>query len=379
MNSIFQLFEPSFTSSLTDIIIELDYLRKKNLSGSTLPIIFFQLKEIFHMLESIASARIEGNRTTVSEYIESKLQRSPDKPKSIKEIDNMQRTIKMIDDYIKDSPINKSFIRQIHQSVVEGLPIPPDSEGDKAPGEFRRENVKINKSKHIPPDYIHVNDYMDKLIEFINQNVSIKFDLIKVAQAHHQFVWIHPFYNGNGRTVRLLTYAMLIKYNFKIDEARILNPSAVFCIDREKYYKYLSMADTGTNEGIEEWIKYVLGGLKVEIDKIDNLTDYKFLKEHILLPAIQYSLERELITKNESLILKTAIENQVIQASDIKFIFKDKIPSELSRQIRKMIDKKMLQPLSENSRKYVIRFDNNFLLRGIIKSLQDNNFISINN
>ncbi|HRZ28248.1 MAG TPA: Fic family protein, partial [Spirochaetota bacterium] len=108
-------------------------------------------------------------------------------------------------------------------------------------------------------------------------------------------------------------------------------------------------------------------------------TDYKFLKEHILLPAIQYSLERELITKNESLILKTAIENQVIQASDIKFIFKDKIPSELSRQIRKMIDKKMLQPLSENSRKYVIRFDNNFLLRGIIKSLQDNNFISINN
>ena len=69
-----KLVEPSFGSSLTDLIIELDYLRKKPLGGSTHPNVFFQLKHIFHTLESIGSARIEGNNTTIAEYIETKLE-----------------------------------------------------------------------------------------------------------------------------------------------------------------------------------------------------------------------------------------------------------------------------------------------------------------
>jgi len=58
-----KLIEPDFGSSLSDLIIELDYLRKKQLGGSTHPKVFFQLKNIFHKLESIGSARIEGNNT----------------------------------------------------------------------------------------------------------------------------------------------------------------------------------------------------------------------------------------------------------------------------------------------------------------------------
>ena len=64
-----KLVKPTFDSSLTDLIIELDYLRKKQLGGSTHPKVFFQLKHIFHTLESIGSARIEGNNTTIVEYI----------------------------------------------------------------------------------------------------------------------------------------------------------------------------------------------------------------------------------------------------------------------------------------------------------------------
>ena len=53
-----------------------------------------------------------------------------------------------------------------------------------------------------------------KLILNSTLAVGFLFDLIKVAIAHHRFVWIHPFGNGNGRVVRLLTYALLIKYGF---------------------------------------------------------------------------------------------------------------------------------------------------------------------
>jgi hypothetical protein len=54
-----------------------------------------------------------------------------------------------------------------------------------------------------------------------------------------------------------------------------------------------------------------------------------------------------------------------------------KIDAEVSRQIRKLIDKKMLVPEKEGARKYVIRFDNNYLLRGIIKSLGEKGFLPI--
>ena len=71
----------------------------------------------------------------------------------------------------------------------------------------------------------------------VNENHPPKYDLIKVALAHHRFGWIHPFGNGNGRVVRLLTYALLIKYGFNVKAGgRVLNPTAVFCNDQDRYY-----------------------------------------------------------------------------------------------------------------------------------------------
>ena len=106
-----------------------------------------------------------------------------------------------------------------------------------------------------------VDGYMDELIDFVTREDDPRYDLIKIAIAHHRFVWIHPFTNGNGRTVRLFTYALLMKYGFRVETAqRILNPTAVFCNDREAYYNMLMEADTGTDAGLEAWCEYVLGG-----------------------------------------------------------------------------------------------------------------------
>lgn len=56
---------PSFDSPLVDVLTELEYLRRLELGGTTPAPVFFQLKSIFHMLESLGSARIEGNHTTL--------------------------------------------------------------------------------------------------------------------------------------------------------------------------------------------------------------------------------------------------------------------------------------------------------------------------
>jgi Fic family protein len=372
-----KLIEPSFGSALTDLIIELDYLRKKPLGGSTHPKVFFQLKHIFHTLESIGSARIEGNNTTIAEYIETKLTESTKVPPSIKEIQNIEKAMAFVEENVKDSPINKTFLSEMHKMIVDGLLPPPNGEGDVSPGEYRKVNLKINKSTHKPPEWLRVDDYMNELIDFVNRESSPKYDLLKAAIAHHRFVWIHPFGNGNGRTVRLFTYAMLVKTGFNVNVGRIINPTAVFCSNRNDYYTNLSKADKGTDEGVMAWIEYVLKGLKEEIEKIDRLSDYDFLRKEILIPTINYSFERKYITDVEAKILKKAISMQVIQAADVKEFFGGKADAEVSRQIRKLIDKKMLVAEKEGTRKYVLRFDNSYLLRSVIKSLGEKGFLPI--
>jgi Fic family protein len=374
-----KLVEPTFVSSLTDLIIELDFLRKKQLGGSTHPKVFFQLKDLFHLLESIGSARIEGNNTTIAEYIETRLEPQTNIPSSIREIQNIEEAMSFIDENIKDHPINRMFISELHKKIVADLPPPPTGEGDHTPGVYRNTNVNIASSFHRPPDLIEVKNYMDELFVFINNSDSPKYDLLKVAIAHHRFVWIHPFRNGNGRTVRLFTYAMLVKLGFNVNEGRILNPTAVFCSNRDNYYHYLAEADKGTDEGILRWCEYVLKGLKEEIEKIDKLLDHNFLTHSILLPAIDYALEKKYVTEIEARVLKRVAEKQVVQAKDLKNIFPGKLDPEVSRQIRKLIEKKMLTPEKNGARKYVIRFDNNYLLRAIIKSLGDKGFLPDNN
>ncbi|MEY4293201.1 MAG: hypothetical protein RIQ61_1599 [Bacteroidota bacterium] len=372
-----KLVEPTFDSALTDLIIELDYLRKKQLGGSTHPKVFFQLKHIFHTLESIGSARIEGNNTTIAEYIETKLSDIKVVTPSIREIQNIEKAMAFIEENVNDYPIDRAFLSEMHKKIVDGLLPPPDGEGDSTPGDYRKVNLKINKSSHKPPEWLAVKDYMNELLEFVNKDDSPKYDLLKTAIAHHRFVWIHPFGNGNGRTVRLFTYAMLVKAGFNVNVGRIINPTAVFCSNRNDYYNFLSEADKGTVEGLTSWIEYVLKGLKDEIEKIDKLSDYNFLRKEILLPSINHSLERKFITDVEAKVLKRVVDKQIISASDIKDIFPGKVDAEVSRQIKKLIDRKMLIPEKEGTRKYLLRFDNSYLIRSIIKLLGDKGFLPV--
>jgi len=135
-----RLVKPLFDSPLIDLIIDLDHLRKKTLGGTTHPKVFFQLKHIFHTLESIGSARIEGNNTTIAEYIETKLEGKSTVSSDIKEIQNIENAMTFIETHIKDYPINRIFVSEIHKKVVDTLQVPPKGEGDYTPGEYRKKN-----------------------------------------------------------------------------------------------------------------------------------------------------------------------------------------------------------------------------------------------
>lgn len=262
--------------------------------------------------------------------------------------------------------------------IVDGLTPPPVGEGDLTPGTYRNHAVEIKGALHRPPEtQQQIESYMQDLFDFINKKSSPKYDLLKMAIAHHRFMWIHPFGNGNGRVGRLFTYALLVKTGFNVHVGRILNPTAIFCNDRDVYYKNLSAADEGTDNGLIDWCTYVLEGLKTEIDKIDMLLNYEYLKNRILLPALEYSKTMKYIDSREYKILKLTVERQVVQNSDIQEVLKGLHMTTISRYIRALKERRMIVSETDNSRKYHLNFTNNFLIRSVIQKLEEEGFIPI--
>ncbi len=365
---------PSFDSPLVDVLTELEYLRRLELGGTTPAPVFFQLKSIFHMLESLGSARIEGNHTTLADYVESKLedtrQTSTDQ---LMEMENIEKAMEFIEEHFKaGDEITELFIRQLHAIAVEKL----EREGDETPGAYRQKNVQIAKSEHLPPEFILVPHYMQELVAFVNQKHAAKYDLIKVAMAHHRFGWIHPFGNGNGRVVRLLTYTLLIKFGFNVKAGgRVLNPTAVFCNDRDKYYEMLSKADFGTVAGVESWCIYVLQGILEELKKVDRLSDINYLCEKILLPALKLAKEREWVTDAEVFLLMLAARQGTVKASDYVDPHKQLTDAQRTYQIRKLVERKLLIPIAKGARQYTIGFSNSYLIRGVINALSVEGFV----
>jgi len=369
---------PAWDSTLTTIILDLEKLRTKKLSGKVPPHIFFQLKEIFQIMETLGSARIEGNNTTLTEYVEKIIEQNTENNERDKEISNIETAIRFIEENTdEDTKFSRAYISELHKMITKDLSAPPKGEGSRYPGDLRKCEVSIAQSKHTPPSYAVVKDYFESFIEFINFDHKEQNQLLSVAVAHHRFTYIHPFDNGNGRMVRLLNYALLIKLGFKVKNGRIINPSSVFYADREKYYQMLGKADSLSENGILEWAEYFLFGLKNELEKIDSLLDKNYVEKKILFPTIKFAIDRENINKLEYDILSYLIgkDDMLIKSEELsKFGINNS--KKKSIVIAKLRNNNIIQPISEGGRIYTINFANSYLLRGIIKSLEKEGFVS---
>lgn len=377
MDTDLKLSLPSvtFDSNLVQLIMQLEVLRNKNIACTINPLLFAQVKSIFHMIESLQSARIEGNRTTITDYVTSKFDTN-DKSDNIKEIENIENAIEYINNsYLgnRNFKISCFFLKELHALITKDLEV----EGSKESGKFRTCNVAIKNARHTPPDMILVNDYMEKLVNWINQEDKLQMQLLKVAIAHHCFTWIHPFDNGNGRMSRILTYSMLLQYGF--DMACLLNSTAVFCIDRTKYFDMLQLADENTNEAQLAWCEYVLNGINQEISKVSNLMDKKFFVGKIAKPAINKAFELHFISQDYKNILILALEKEegLLKSKDIQALLKDKTTRQVTSIIAKMVDLGLLQKSEPNSRLYMINLFSKDLIHGVIDALYEEKFIGM--
>lgn len=366
--------EPQYNSKLTDIIIQLEHLRGRTVSGSTSQQIFIQLKNLFHIIEALSSARIEGNHTTLAGFVE-KRAAGEQANESMKEIINLMKALDFIDEHIGNTQIDRDFMLELHKIVVGGL----TREGDDHVGGFRSKDVAIANSQHMPPSHYDVAGLMRELIEYIDADTSSRDELLKIALAHHRFVWVHPFGNGNGRTVRLITYAMLCKKGYIEPNAlRLFNPTAVFAGNRHKYYDMLELADSGTDKGLLTWSEYFLSGIKDETEKTLRLADGSFVNNKLLRPAIGRLNAAGVLTSLESSILERAVRKTTIKAADIADLWdKDVTSGAIANQIRKMREAGYLIALKEGGREYSINFIDNRLTRLVLDQMEAEKLLPI--
>lgn len=132
-------------------------------------------------------------------------------------------------------------------------------------------NVIYTPPQH--PD--EIESLMANLVDFINDDTLSELDpLIKMAVIHHQFESIHPFYDGNGRTGRILNMLYLVVQGLL--DLPVLYLSHYLIRHKPEYYQYIQeVRDTGN---WENWIIYMLDGVeKTAISTIELVKEIKTL------------------------------------------------------------------------------------------------------
>lgn len=347
----YELPTVSFGSELVRVAFDLERLRGNFGIGTTPAPYLFELHSLFQVLMSVISARIEGNRTTIYDALR-KIEESdhPTREESQLEILNLLKAMEFIDNREITDSISHVFVRELHRIAVEGL----TREGDATPGQYRKSEVGISRSSHAPPSHVYVHSEMNDLIDFANSDVNTSEQMIHVAIAHHRFLWIHPFTNGNGRVSRLLSYAMLRRHGFVSPVGlRTVNPTAVFGNDREEYYEALAAADDLSNAGTVEWCTYFVKGILGDMERLTRLQDFEFTFDNLFKPTAQRMLEAGLITAAERDAVLIAIGKVVVKAGDLTAAFPGSA-SQRSVAIHQLLEKGILVQDTRGPRFYKV-------------------------
>ncbi len=126
----------------------------------------------------------------------------------------------------------------------------------KLPGTILK-NEQTGAIVYEPPSPEKIPDLMSNLEYIINGDIDEIDPIVRMATIHHQFESIHPFYDGNGRTGRIINILFLVKIGLL--EAPVLYLSRYINHTKEDYYRLLQeVRDTGE---WDNWVIYIIRGV----------------------------------------------------------------------------------------------------------------------
>jgi len=207
---------------LEDLAVEL-VAKANQLSGQVRPEVRDSIGDLVRSMNCYYSNLIEGHNThprDIDSALNDRYSANPEKRALQKEAMAHIEVQRLIDSGGAPdvAPTSPEYIRWIHYEFCRRLPIDllwvenPDTKKriQIVPGEFRDGAVQVGR--HVPPPANDIESFLNRFAEvYDSDRLSSISKIIAVSAAHHRFLWIHPFYDGNGRVVRLMSHAMLLR------------------------------------------------------------------------------------------------------------------------------------------------------------------------
>ena len=272
------MFNPKYTITsrllsnikrITELVTELN--------GRHFPdVVLFDFERRAREVSAHSSTSIEGNPLPLTE-VKRLIKNAPENVRdSEKEVLNYNNALVYLNELVNqgDVSFDLELILKIQKMVTDGLVNKFNS------GKIRLEPVFVNNPRtrqaiYFPPDHQDVPQLMKELLEYIKENKRKTDPLILAGIFHKQFVIIHPFIDGNGRTSRLATKMLLS--NMGLNTFNLFSFENYYNNNVSKYFQNVGLVgnyyDLKDEVDLTSWLEYFTDGIIDELLRVGKLLE----------------------------------------------------------------------------------------------------------
>lgn len=319
------MLPPDNASELSDLALDL-VATASAFAGMLNPIVASSVGDLVRSMNCYYSNLIEGHDThpyDIDRAIAQDYSSEPEKRALQKEAVAHIAVQKMIDEEKAPdiSPLSSDYGRWIHKEFCDRMPEEllfvenPDT-GEKLkviPGVHREKTVKVGR--HIPPLPENLGLFLKHFDKAYDEKRLSKLQRItSVAASHHRYLWIHPFLDGNGRVVRLMSYAAFKNINVG---SELWSVARGLARQKDEYKSILQATDAPRQGDLDgrgtlsqkALVKFCEFFLRVCIDQVEymnSLLDFKVLSERMRIHVEEMIAMKEL-PKGSYALLREAL------------------------------------------------------------------------
>ncbi len=266
------MFKPRFeiTNKLLRNISEIKVLQFSLEQFALSDVVRMKFNKRAKVFSSYSSTAIEGNQLGLTR-VKQLLKTRPDELAfTEQEVWNYNQVLEAQQNLTKSFVLNMKSVLLIHKQLMHKL-LPKLKQG-----RLRQEPVFINdpclgQTIFWPPDHQDVHMMLDDLFEFVNKPSSID-SIILSGIFHKQFVLIHPFIDGNGRSARILTKQILAKGD--LDTFHLFSFENYYNDNLSDYFRYVgergNYYDIADDINFTAWLEFFTDGILHEMKRVEQ-------------------------------------------------------------------------------------------------------------
>ena len=314
----------------------------------------------------LGTAKIEGNpleEKDVNRIIDSD-DKSQFSERSEKEIANLKEAYDFVKTISFENPpieLSEDLITTLHRLITKEIDY-----GDNLPGKYRNGRVEVGDHDHggiyVPPKIIEdISSLMKEFIRWINSDIAKEQDeILRPAMAHFYLGMIHPFWDGNGRTARLLEALMLTWNGHKYAPAMLSN---YYYDNVDEYYRAFSLTRKDKQKEITAFFEFYLKGLVSSLNEIKDKISWFINRFALRDYYLSQRKNRQLTERQYSLVLSMFDHdicfsmNEIMQIESLRQLYKGVSERTIRRDMDKLIQLGVLAK-EDNT----LKINNNLLL-----------------